>query len=190
MQHDIAYGFPISNCEKKTEFYSDTHFIIYDCEEWEVQIDYGYGVYSSSTPYSGEEYIKSGQWKINAIPKLKINNGEKVDIEAIMDSMSVVSIGDDLHVNFSYFDSNYSHAITVPEEVAKFSKMNSLDDGEVTIQLYGNAKMNEFQYFMIDNSNKNSNFPKSLSIHVKTERTMTTSEVSALFENISFPPNE
>jgi hypothetical protein len=85
-KHQSIYGFDISNCRVESEIDGETHFIQLSCDKWDVQIDYGFGVYSYHESNSPEDYLRNEKWKLFAIPELKMDRDDDVNLYAIVDS--------------------------------------------------------------------------------------------------------
>ena len=181
------YGFQANCCKVKREIIAETHFIQLSCDKWDVQIDYGFGVYSPYISHSSEDYLKSEKWKMFAIPKLKIDNESEVDPFAIIDSILVLSIDDSFNAKLRYLDQVYDYRIFIPKKIANLIEVN-VSDGYVSKKLvYDKTTMRTFQYYLINNSIMRDGFPESISVYLRSDKPMSLVEATKIFENIKFP---
>lgn len=182
------YGFQTDSCSLKREISAETHFLLLSCDKWDVQIDYGFGVYSPYVSHSAEDYLKSERWKVFAIPKLLMDSTKKMNVDAITDSIKVLSVDDSLNAKLQYLDQVYEHKIYIPEEISDMIEIIT-SDGNISKRLiYNKTTMMTFRYFLINNDNFQSDgFPESISVYLKAHEPMSIEEVNKIFENIKFP---
>jgi hypothetical protein len=182
------YGFQANCCSVKKEINAETHFVFLSCDKWDVQIDYGFGVYSPYSSHSTEDYLKSEKWKFFAIQKLLIDSTSKVNIDSIIKSIKVLSIDDSLNAKLQYLDQVYEHRIVIPEEISDLKEIK-MSNGSISKRLIYNKKtMKTFRYFLMNNDNiRSDGLPESISVYLKSYETLGLDEATKLFEHVEFP---
>lgn len=186
-QYQSIYGFDTSNCRVESEIDGETHFIQLSCDKWDVQIDYGFGVYSYHESNSPEDYLRNEKWKLFAIPELKMNRDDDVNLYAIVDSVEVLSVDDSLNAKLRYLDQFYEYKIAIPEELAGLTEIVELDENITKKLIYDKKTMKAFQYYLINNVNIQNGAPEAISVYLKPHEPMSIKEVTNLFESVKLP---
>ncbi len=181
------YGLETSNCKIEKEIDGETHFYELSCDEWDVEIDYGYGVYSQNNTYTSEDYLDKEKWKMLVIPKLKFEGTTKVDMHKIMDSIEILSIDEFLNAKLRYAGRDFDYKISIPSDIANFVEEREVK-GNVTKRLiYEKERMQTFKYFVVNNNNVNNGSPEAIAISLKSSRILDIEEVRNILSTVKLP---
>jgi len=186
-QYQSIYGFDTSNCRVESEIDGETHFVQLSCDKWDVQIDYGFGVYSYLESNSPEDYLRNEKWKLFAIPELKMDLDDDVNLYAKVDSVEVLFVDDSLNAKLRYLDQVYEHKIVIPEELADLTEVVESDENITKKLIYDKKTMETFQYYLINNANIQNGAPEAISVYLKSHESMSIKEATNLFESVKFP---
>ncbi len=187
-EHQSIYGFDTKNCRVKMDVNGNTHFIQLSCAKWDdVQIDYGFGVYSYSKSYSPEDYLKYEKWKLFAIPFLNRKAEEKVNLNELLDSIKVLSIDDSLNAKLSYLGHSYEHKIIIPEELADLAEIEETKGAISKRLIYSKTTMKTFQYYLVNNANVQHGFPETISVYLRAKEPVSLEEITQFLKNIKLP---
>ncbi|MEM9681180.1 MAG: hypothetical protein AAF901_12730 [Bacteroidota bacterium] len=185
--YNSIYGFDTNDCKLKKEINNETHFIYFSCSSWDVQIDYGFGVYSPLETHSSEDYLRKEKWKLNAIPELSFDQQQGVQINEIMDSIQALSIDDSLNAKLSYLGENFNFKITIPNEIVNLVELREKNGNISSRLIYDKSTMKSFQYYLINDDNIQNGAPEAISINLKSKQVLSLEEVSDLFANVRLP---
>lgn len=182
-----VYGFETNNCKIENEIDGETHFYELSCEEWDAEIDYGFGVYSQNETYTSEDYLINEKWKIFAIPKMNFEDSTKVDIDKIIDSIKVLSIDESLNAKLRYLGQDFDYKISIPPDIENFVEEKKVQEGITKRLIYDKESMKTFKYFLINNNNVSNGSPEAIVINLKSDRSLNMVEVRNILSNVSLP---
>lgn len=186
-KYQSIYGFDTTNCQVEIDINGETRFVQLSCDKWDVQIDYGFGVYSYHASNSREDYLRSEKWKLALIPELRRDCDDDVNLYEKVDSVEVLSVDDSLNVKLRYLGHIYEYKIVIPEGLADLTEVVELDGSVTKKFIYNKKTMKIFHYYLINNANVQNGTPETISVYLKSHEPMSIKEAINLFESIRFP---
>jgi hypothetical protein len=186
-RHSSVYGFDTTCCKLVKDINAETRFAQLSCDNWDVQIDYGFGVYSYLTSHSAEDYVKKEKWKFNAMPNLSRYGLNIFNLKTVVDSIKILSIDSSLKAILSYKDQIYEHEITIPEELIDLVEIKESKGHLLKHLIYNEKTMKSFRFFLVDNSNVSLGTPKAIKVSLESHQPMSLQQATKLFNNVSFP---
>lgn len=180
------YGFDTSHCVLQQEVNGNhSHYYALTCGTYEVQMDYGYGVYSTLSPITKEDYLKSRLWKFEIFNNFYV--GQVRHVYKSLDSFEVISISDSLVATLKYGKKIFTHQIILTDEYINKSERIHIDTTFTRRLVYDQKTMKDFNLLIINHLDTNKVFPRALSIHLKSKNAMSLEQVERLFRQVKLP---
>lgn len=184
----------LENCEKINEAYLDSQYAEFDCEKYEINYDYGYGVAAPNQSNSETGYIKSKIWLVNLFPTL-LDSSEKTSEDSIFNKINIVSIDFEQKIAIIEFEGKkFEHKINIPEEYNNQVAIRYTTGSVITEIIYNDKKRDIFQCFKIDTTkySNSTNSYKSLIVRVipNDQNNVSVKEIMNIFDGINYPLKE